>query len=402
MVLSELSEDIDTWRSLKQPPSLISRKETHIGFNPIYEYDALPDEDAVADRMQEMVAGEEIRTTETLFAQAQPLDQVETVPEESELVMEENEIRPILVPTLGEGIRSARIVSLAIKPGDMVKRDDALCEIETDKAIFPIEASIDGEFLEWLVEEDDEVEVGQAVARIRASEVSPTRFVSSEKSISPVGTVVLSPEALERMSEVARSTLEMQAGWAAVRTAREEAKVEMGDSAPTPSMIGAWCVSRAMKLNQAFAQASAAAGFGTDAEEYDLGFAVALEDDGLETAVMQRACRLSFDEFRQRYVDAVDLARRGRSATKARTPLIISSLGGRGVRSAVAVVAPPAIGTLFVGSSHWEPQGGPEGMSVREVVRLNLAFDHRWMNGVGATSFVADVRDTMEKFDLPR
>ena len=124
--------------------------------------------------------------------------------------------------------------------------------------------------------------------------------------------------------------------------------------------------------------------------------------DGLETAVIPRACGLSFDEFRQRYVDAVHLARNGKSATKARTPLIISSLGGRGVRTAVAVVAPPSIGTLFVGSSHWEPESGPDGMTLREVVRLNLAFDHRWMNGVGATSFVADIRDAMENFDLAK
>ena len=53
-----------------------------------------------------------------------------------------------------------------------------------------------------------------------------------------------------------------------------------------------------------------------------------------------------------------------------------------------------------MGSSHWEPEAGPDGMSLREVVRLNLAFDHRWMNGVGAASFVANVRDAMESFDL--
>ena len=202
------------------------------------------------------------------------------------------------------------------------------------------------------------------------------------------------------MSEVARSTLEMQAGWSAVRTAREKAKDEMGAEAPTPSMIGTWCVARAMEVNQAFAAAAEVAGFGLDAGAYDLGFAVALDNDGLETAVITRACRLSFEEFRQRYVDAVELARRGRAATKARTPLIISSLGGRGVRTAVAVVVPPSIGTLFVGSSHWEPEGGPNGITLSEVVRLNLAFGHRWMNGVGATSFVADIRDAMESFDL--
>ena len=400
MILSELSEDADVWSSLQHPPKLISRKETHIGFNPIYEYDALPDSDIVANAMLEMNAAETTGRSAVSVVKPQHLDEVEPSPKESEPTMEEDESLAIRVPTLGEGIRNARVVSLAINPGDTIHRDDALCEIETDKAIFPIEAPVDGEFLEWFVAEDEEVEVGQEIARMQASKDCPAPAVSEEKSSPSVGTVVLSPEALERMSEVARSTLEMQAGWSAVRVAREKAKDEMGTEAPTPSMIGTWCVARAMEVNQAFAAAAEVAGFGSDAGAYDLGFAVALEDDGLETAVIPRACPLSFEEFHQRYVDAVNLARRGRAATKARTPLIISSLGGRGVRTAVAVVAPPSIGTLFVGSSHWEPEAGPDGMSLREVVRLNLAFDHRWMNGVGATSFVANVRDDMESFDL--
>jgi 2-oxoisovalerate dehydrogenase E1 component len=401
MILSEISEDSDTWNALQLPPKLISRKETHIGFNPIYEYDALPDSNLVAKSMLAMIADEGGELSAPSFVESQLLDEMEKPPKESESTMEEDETLAIRVPTLGEGIRNARVVSLSRNPGDIVYRDDPLCEIETDKAIFPIEAPVNGEFIEWFVVEDEEVEVGQKVARVRVSKNSPTPAVSLEKAKKTVGTVVLSPEALERMSEVARSTLEMQAGWSAIRVAREEAKEKMGTAAPTPSMIGTWCVARAMETNQAFASAAEVAGFGSDSGAYDLGFAVALEGDGLETAVIPRACRLSFDEFRQRYTDAVDLARRNRAATKARTPLIISSLGGRGVRSAVAVVAPPSIGTLFVGSSHWEPESGPEGMSLREVVRLNLAFDHRWMNGVGATSFVADIRDAMETFGLP-
>ena len=404
MILSELIQDSETWGALEIPPRVISRKETHIGFNPIYEYDALPKVNEVTHVMAEMISCEKSERSEIFPVEPQEIDEMESeiISSESESTMKEDEVTAILVPTLGEGIRNARIVSLASKPGDSVKRDDALCEIETDKAVFPIEAPADGEFMEWLVEEDDEVEVGQQIARLHVVNVSSEAVVSIDNSKSPVGTVVLSPEALERMSEVARSTLEMEAGWSAVRTAREYAKDKLGADAPTPSMIGTWCVARAMEVNQAVTAAADVAGFKADASTYDLGFAVAMEDDGLETAVIPRACGLSFDEFRQRYVDAVHLARNGKSATKARTPLIISSLGGRGVRTAVAVVAPPSIGTLFVGSSHWEPESGPDGMTLREVVRLNLAFDHRWMNGVGATSFVADIRDAMENFDLAK
>ena len=42
---------------------------------------------------------------------------------------------------MGEGIRAAKIVSLLKKPGDPIELDDPLCELETDKAVYPIESS---------------------------------------------------------------------------------------------------------------------------------------------------------------------------------------------------------------------------------------------------------------------
>jgi len=35
-----------------------------------------------------------------------------------------------------------------------------------------------------------------------------------------------------------------------------------------------------------------------------------------------------------------------------------------------------------------------------EVASLVLTFDHRWINGVGAAAFLADVRKGIERFDL--
>jgi len=46
--------------------------------------------------------------------------------------------RSITVPIMGEGIRSAKVVALLKKPGDRIELDDALCEVETDKAVYPI------------------------------------------------------------------------------------------------------------------------------------------------------------------------------------------------------------------------------------------------------------------------
>lgn len=46
MLISGLTSDPESWYSFVSPPQLVSRPDVHIGYNPIYEYAALP---AVAD-----------------------------------------------------------------------------------------------------------------------------------------------------------------------------------------------------------------------------------------------------------------------------------------------------------------------------------------------------------------
>lgn len=42
------------------------------------------------------------------------------------------------LPDLGEGIHEAEIISVKFKEGDVVKEDDVLFEVETDKAMVEI------------------------------------------------------------------------------------------------------------------------------------------------------------------------------------------------------------------------------------------------------------------------
>ena len=42
MIISSVTSDPESWYSFVSPPQLVSRPDVHIGYNPIYEYAALP------------------------------------------------------------------------------------------------------------------------------------------------------------------------------------------------------------------------------------------------------------------------------------------------------------------------------------------------------------------------
>ena len=46
-------------------------------------------------------------------------------------------------------------------PGEQMQLDDDLCEVETDKAVYPIQSSFAGVMGEWKTKVGDTVEIGQ-------------------------------------------------------------------------------------------------------------------------------------------------------------------------------------------------------------------------------------------------
>jgi 2-oxoisovalerate dehydrogenase E1 component len=52
MIISELAGSTDSWYSFVSPPQLVSRPDVHIGFNPIYEYAAVPSLDQIVAAVQ--------------------------------------------------------------------------------------------------------------------------------------------------------------------------------------------------------------------------------------------------------------------------------------------------------------------------------------------------------------
>lgn len=72
------------------------------------------------------------------------------------------------VPELGENVESATVVEVFVKPGDVIRRDQSVLSLETDKAEFEMPSNVEGTVTEILVAPGDEVRVGQAVLRVGA------------------------------------------------------------------------------------------------------------------------------------------------------------------------------------------------------------------------------------------
>jgi 2-oxoisovalerate dehydrogenase E1 component len=173
-----------------------------------------------------------------------------------------------------------------------------------------------------------------------------------------------------------------------------------GDRAASPSVMIAWSVVRAMEKHSAFRRLVLEDDRIVENDNFDLGVAVALEDDRLATAVMTNANRKSWPEFAQTYADIVAQTRTGR-VDAMNAPVVISSLGAFGVRAGAPIVVPPSVATLFVGTAHNEVIASGKKSETAEVVTLSLTFDHRVVNGAGAANFVHAIKGQLENFKIP-
>jgi len=332
-------------------------------------------------------------------------------------------VQSITVPVMGEGIRNAKIVSLLKKPGDPVALDDELCEVETDKAVYPIQSSFAGIMGEWKTKVGDTVEIGQELGTLFTDEASlADQFHVAE--VSAEGKTVeaavsaaepsdrgrharhyniepaLSPTITRKLSHVIPANLQIDARWDAIQEAREAAKKKESKHAPSPSVMIAWSVVRAMEKHAPFRRLILEDDQIVQNDDFDLGVAVALEGDRLATAVITNANKKSWLEFVKLYNETVAATRGGRLDAM-NAPVVITSLGAFGVKAGAPIVVPPSVGTLFVGTAHRELIPNKNRNESAEVITLSLTFDHRVVNGGGAAAFANEIKKQIEGFRIP-
>ena len=401
MIVAEMCGDRDVLQGLKTPPIIVSKDDVHVGFNPIYEFAALPDKARITAALERLLST-------TLEASLQ-LDAAPS-PIQDSMIAESNQApratKMITVPILGEGIRVARVISILKHAGDEVKADDPLCEVETDKAVFPIECDEDGVLGEWQIAEEDEVAVGQELVALTLSgAVAEATNAKRAAAAEPVAsgtlkkTAGLSLEAIKSLQGIIPATIEMNCRWENVSAARLRSKQTSGGTLSTATMT-AWAVAEAMRKHERFASVVRAEELVYDPDRFDLGMAVALPGDVLGTAVVKQVNLMQWPEFSTVFNDSIRRTRHGEVDSKNRVSLSISSMGAYNVRSAIPIVVPPSVATIFIGAPYTLPDPSSKDGATIQVASLVLTFDHRWINGVGAAAFLSDVRKGIERFDL--
>ena len=448
MIITHILGQPDLWAALKAPPLLVAKPNVMIGYNPIYEYAALPDAQRIIAAIEQTV-GLDLTRGQALAVPAAAAHQL-TVPPAAQTHGPQNTVIAgtndiiVRVPIMGEGLRSARVVSLAKQPGDVVQHDDVLCEVETDKAVYPIEASFAGRFKGWQIKLDDTVLIGQAIAIVTGDTASiaalPVEGEAAAPAVAsprapasplvarspvvapvvkqtPVVTSVIStpppsmtgnlrppdlnPAITKRLQSVVATNMLMDVRWDGLRRAREVAKQKEGAAAPSPSVMMAWGLTRAQEKHAAFRCLVDKEGAIHESIDFDVGVAVALPGDRLATASIARANLLSWADFKVAYQRALEETRSGK-LIEVQAPLNITSLGAFGIESATPIVVPPSMATVFIGAAHERLINDEGVIHPAEVITLSLTFDHRVVNGAGAAAFMQEVKSQLENFQLPR
>jgi len=112
-------------------------------------------------------------------------------------------ILDLKVPTVGESISEVTLVKWLKKTGDLVKRDEPIAELESEKATFEVNAEEAGK-LETVAKEDDVLKIGDTLAKIDTDVAVPT-------SAAPTAPAAAAPKAAPSSSAAPAAKTDVKA-----------------------------------------------------------------------------------------------------------------------------------------------------------------------------------------------
>ncbi|MEN4762081.1 dihydrolipoamide acetyltransferase family protein [Chryseobacterium sp. C39-AII1] len=113
----------------------------------------------------------------------------------------------LLLPSMGEGVMEATIITWLFNEGDSVKEDDSVVEIATDKVDSDVPTPVSGKIVKILKQKDEVAKVGEAIAILEIEGEGGNTATEEVKAETPVTT----PDAetlktIEQPLQVAAST----------------------------------------------------------------------------------------------------------------------------------------------------------------------------------------------------
>ena len=156
----------------------------------------------------------------------------------------------VKVPMLPESVADATVVTWHKKPGENVKRDDNLVDLETDKVVLEVPAPADGEMGEILKQAGTVVKAGEILAHLNtdkeasmktakpsASTSTSTSEAESSKPVSPATENLAGPAARRSAAEQGLSLENIPGSGKSGRVTREDVLNQSQAASPASTLL---------------------------------------------------------------------------------------------------------------------------------------------------------------------
>src|SRR4029453_1685577 len=139
------------------------------------------------------------------------------------------------LPELGENIEGGDVLRVMVKPGDAIKKDQPVLELETDKATIEVPSSAAGVIKEVKIKPGEKVKVGQTIFVV--DEDSAGAAPKEEGAVSPKPAADTPPAKAEGPKQEKRKAevVEMKPSKQAAAPAPAQAAVAAADIPAAPS-----------------------------------------------------------------------------------------------------------------------------------------------------------------------
>lgn len=192
--------------------------------------------------------------------------------------------------------------------------------------------------------------------------------------------------------QVVPATVEVAFAWENIEALRKQLNTRPELHA-SQFLLFSWCVARAARSHPRFRSVMLNGSVLREYDQLNMGLAVARSGDELVTARVDGADTLPFEDFARRATEAIERARRGEDQINETVQMSVTHMPGSCIRVGIPVVVSPAVATLFLGPPFDEAVPGPDGApTFRRTAVGVMTFDHRAINGTGASSFLRAVQ----------
>ncbi|WP_312767971.1 dihydrolipoamide acetyltransferase family protein [Epilithonimonas sp.] len=100
----------------------------------------------------------------------------------------------LLLPSMGEGVMEATIISWIFNEGDFIKEDESVVEIATDKVDSDVPTPVSGKIIKILKHKDEVAKIGEAIAILETEGGSSDSEAPEPKSYEAVKDQIVQPE----------------------------------------------------------------------------------------------------------------------------------------------------------------------------------------------------------------